>query len=117
MLIDVGAPWVPANDLLWEQVWADAPRADIEAFTLMFTAAQQQCETYAKALVPNDDDEIDVPENYRLALILQTRSLWQVAVTDPSGMIGADGFQVRLYPMDWNVKKLLRPGRAVPAVG
>lgn len=115
------SPWLdPANpdDLeLIETVWPDAPTGDepgeTAALDLYLGAAQQQCLAYLDLPVPEGETDPEmpdtIPENWRMALLLQARALWQLSVTNPAGEIGQDGFSTTPFPMDWNVKNLLKP--------
>ena len=93
--------------------WVDAPWQDSLLGDLL-EVAKIQCVAYAPAL----GEDVLAPVNYRVAQLMQTRNLWNASKADPSsGGIGEDNFVVRPYPMDWVVKNILRPKRAVPVVG
>ncbi|MDJ0336435.1 hypothetical protein QMG83_14505 [Salinibacterium sp. G-O1] len=90
--------------------WPDAPE-DYQTCGRLLEAAYIQCSEFAPAF------EGALPETYRLALIMQTRALWQSTVSDTQDGMGEGGFHVTVFPMDWTVKALLRPKRGVPVVG
>lgn len=100
------------NETTVAQEWPDAP-PDINVLGSLVDAAQIQCEAFAPVL----PDGAIVPENYRLAHLMQIRALWQSTQASPQGEIGEGGFAVQVYPMDWTVRALLRPRRGVPVVG
>ncbi|MDP4333556.1 hypothetical protein Q7F20_09245 [Curtobacterium sp. A7_M15] len=85
--------------------WRDAPLDDAQLFVLM-QSAKDQCETFAPALSG------PVPLRYRQAQAMQTRALWNAGHTNQD-QFGANGLTVTAFPMDWQVKNLLRPQRAV----
>lgn len=93
--------------------WADAePLSDLRLFQLL-ELARQQVVAYAPTLA----EDASVPTNYRQGQLMQARNLLNAAQVDPSGAIGEDTFALRPYPLDWMVKQVLRPQRAVPGVG
>lgn len=87
--------------------WRDAPIDDAELFVLM-QAAKDQCEAFAPVLTGS------VPLRFRQAQAMQARSLWNAGHTSQD-QFGAEGMTVTVFPMDWQVKALLRPTRAVKA--
>src|SRR5690606_31050141 len=116
-LIDAGTPWVSDQEL--ESLWPDAPESP--ARELWLAAAQSQCEEYAPALTTiegesGDPDQIDIPERYQIAVVMQMRALWQSIESTPQAQLGVEDIAVPVYPMDWTVKNLLRPRRRVPKV-
>jgi hypothetical protein len=96
--------------------WADAPKTD-EALASLLTAARHQCEAFAPAT--KTVDPAAIPEEYRIAHLMQARAIWQAqnTATNPAGDFEAGGQTVRVYPMDWQVKSLLRPALGVPGIG
>ena len=91
--------------------WPGAPEDDARLFDLLASARLQVTE-YAPDL-----DGAAVPVNYRAAELLQARNIWNASQTDPNGgQMNADGYSVPVYPLDWTVKQMLRPKRAVPVV-
>jgi hypothetical protein len=96
--------------------WDGAPYEDAELFELL-EVAKDQCEEFA----PNAETRTWPPAgvvtaNYRKAQLLQARNLWNSSLKDENDSIGGDGFSSRVFPMDWTVKNLLRPKRAVPVM-
>jgi hypothetical protein len=93
------------------EAWTDAPYEDDELQELL-DVARVQCLTYA----PGEPTSQMVPLRYRMAQLMQARNLWNASRQDPGGEIGGEGFAVRVFPMDWAVKNLLRPKSAVPVM-
>lgn len=91
-------------------VWADAPEVDTTLYALL-ESAKTQCIEYAPAFTGRP------PAHYRQAQLIQARNLWQSTKADDGGQLGADGFAVPVYSMDWVVKGLLRPKRGTPIAG
>lgn len=94
--------------------WRDAPGTTDLAELLV--AARHQCEAFAPVVKP--DPEV-VPEEYRIAHLMQARAIWQAqnTATSDAGDYEVGGQTVRVYPMDWQVKQLLRPASGVPGLG
>ena len=91
--------------------WRDAPSSDVVLWRLL-DMARQQVEEYARKPLPA------VPtSNLVTAQHTQARNIWNATKTDPSSQgIGDEGFVIRPFPLDWTVKQMIRPVRAVPVV-
>lgn len=86
--------------------WRDASMDDAELFVLMQTA-KDQCEAFAPALTG------PIPLRFRQAQAMQARALWNAGHVAQNDQFGGDGMTVTVFPMDWTVKALLRPQRAI----
>lgn len=97
--------------------WIDAPLDD-DVLEELLAVAEQQVIAYAPALPePAEDEELDVPVNYRRAQLQQARNLWNASKVDPSGSgIDGDSYVIRPFPLDWMIRQTLRPRRGVPRV-
>lgn len=124
--------------------WADAPYDDVQLHELL-TIAAEQCLEYAPALptvpggdtVPGDWTEdpdnpglffppadggtlptrVRIPTSYKRAQLMQSRNIWNATKQDGGQEIGPEGFAIRVFPLDFHVRQLLRPKRGVPFVG
>lgn len=96
------------------QQWPDIATMGADQATELLEVAKQQVLAYAPTLAVPDAAEI--PDSYRLAQVMQARALWQAQRAAPGGELGGDGFGVRVYPMDWQVKALLRPPAGYPGI-
>lgn len=94
--------------------WVDAREmADITLWRLLETAKGDVLE-FAPVLA----EGVPIPERYRAAQLMQARNRWNAALANPAtGDGGLDGFTLTVFPLDWQVKQLLRPTRGVPAHG
>lgn len=92
-------------------LWPDAP-VDDDILTQYLTSAQIQCAEFAPAL----PDGAEIPESYVLANVMQARAIYRSLRTGNSDQMGADGFAVTVYPLDWNIRALLRPKRGKPVL-
>jgi hypothetical protein len=59
----------------------------------------------------------EVPESWRLAQVMQARAQMRSLTAGRDDNMAADGLTVTVYPLDWNVRQLLRPKRGRPRVG
>lgn len=88
--------------------WADAPLDDVFLAQIL-DAAKLQCIAYAPALAVG----AVVPVNYLHAQLMQARALYQSVIANQQDNVGVDGFQVRVFPLDFTIRALLRPKRAI----
>lgn len=91
--------------------WPDAPTDDVLLAQILETA-RFQCETYAPIL---GVDAI-VPPNYRHGQLLQARALYTASITSQNENVGIGDYQVRVFPLDWTIRAILRPKTARPVV-
>lgn len=104
--------WLTEADI--EDYWPDA-LAEMSPAELapLLASARSQCEDFAPTL----PEDAVVPDTYRLAQAMQARALWRSVRASTGDTLGADGLSVTVFPLDWNVKALLRPHRGRPRVG
>ena len=91
--------------------WRDLPTDPRVAYELL-QVAKRDVIAYAPALAAG----APIPDSYRTAQVMHARDIWNSGVTDPSGDIGSETFATTPYPMDWMVRQVLRPKRAIPKV-
>ncbi len=105
--------WVDAaaDAELIEALWPDTPSSAPVAQAFL-DAAQIQCEEFAPALAA---EEVSAPANYKTACIMQAAALFKSGHVGGSDQITGD-YPVRVFPMDWTVKALLRPAPGIPEV-
>ena len=89
-----------------------APAAD--TMTQLLAVSWQQCVAYAPLA---GEDVESVPDGHREAHYQQARNVFNASKVNPGGSMGTDEFTLTVHPLDWHVKQLLRPRRAVPKVG
>jgi hypothetical protein len=94
------------------QQWQDAPVSDLALYALL-ESARAQCTAYARNL----HDGEAVPISWRQAQLKQTRALYMSDIANQNDSVGVDGYQVRIFPLDWNIKALLRTKAGLPVVG
>lgn len=95
--------WVPADSPLITELWPDAP-SDPDVLDELLEASYEQCAAYVPGIV-----ETPVPSRYRIAQVMQARAIQRSLVSGTGDQMGGDGYTVTVFPMDWNVRNLLRP--------
>ena len=97
--------------------WIDAPEDD-ELLQELLDVAQTSIVAYAPKIEPAPDEETEqvIPTTYRYAHLQQPKNLWNAGRVDNSGGVGDEGYVFRPHPLDWVIKQILRPRRAVPRV-
>lgn len=93
------------------ELWADAPDDDVQLFELL-DSAHTACVEFAPVI----DGAKPIPSNYRQAQLLQARAVWNSTKANAQDQIGGDGMAVTVFPLDWNVKQLLRPKKGMPVL-
>lgn len=88
--------------------WADAPLDDNFLYQIL-TSAKVQCIEYAPALAAN----AVIPTNYLQAQVMQARALYQSVIANQNDNVGIEGFAVRVFPLDFTIRALLRPKKAI----
>jgi hypothetical protein len=88
--------------------WADAPLDDVFLYQIL-DSAKNQCIEYAPALAAN----AVIPLNYLQAQVMQARALYQSVIANQNDQVGIEGFAVRVFPLDFTIRALLRPKKAI----
>ncbi len=91
--------------------WADAPLDDIFLYQIL-DSAKTQCIEYAPALATN----AVIPLNYLQAQVMQARALYQSVIANQNDQVGIEGFAVRVFPLDFTIRALLRPKKAISGI-
>lgn len=86
--------------------WLDAPDDD-DVLQRYLDAAHEACVAYAPALGEGDP----VPEGYKMAEAQQARAIYRSLTAGRSDDYGNDDIAVTVFPLDWNIRQLLRPRR------
>lgn len=90
------------------QLWADAPLDDV-FLALLLDTAKEQCVAYAPALLLG----APVPARYSQAQLTQARALYQSTIANQNDNVGVEGFTVRVFPLDFTIRAMLRPKKAI----
>lgn len=123
--------WLTTEELA--DLWPDAPEDGM--LSLLNVTAIAQLEAYAPGasnpsaplpLGAGGDGEDgyggydvaeEIPSSWKLAQLMQVRSLFNASRVDSGGSYGDAEFAYTPHPLDWQVKAILRPKRGRPAVG
>jgi hypothetical protein len=114
------------------KLWRDAP-ADDETLQLYLNSAQTAVISYAPPLTqglidalypseylfPSDNlfpMETLIPESWLLAQIMQARNIFNSSKASPGGDFEGSGYGLSAFPLDWQVRQLIRPQRALGAI-
>lgn len=109
---DIPTTWHD-RDSAREQTKSGLPVNDELLDTILEIAAQQVIEYGPLTLEATDP----VPANYRHAQLMQAKNIWSAVIVDSgSGDQGDGTFRIAPFPLDWMVRQIIRPKRAVPAV-
>ena len=101
------AAWLTVGDERLPDLWDGSADLSDAGLALVLAAAREQCEAYG----PTQPDPDNVPARWVIAHALQARALTRAGFVGAADQGGGFGDQVTVYPMDWQVKNLLRPKR------
>ncbi len=93
--------------------WIDARAIDDAMLFELLMLSQHQILEYAPVLA----EGAAIPLNYKMAQISQAKNVYNGSLVDAgSGDIGEGTFAIRPFPLDWQIKQILRPRRGTPVV-
>lgn len=91
-------------------VWADArsfPDADLQK---LLNSAHKDCFKFLDPIDGIDPEPADADDSMKLAEIYQARARYQaIKAAGQGNAVGVEGMTVTVFPLDWQVKQLLRP--------
>lgn len=110
--------------------WPDAPVDEDDGDTQLIElleVAKSAVLAYAPALDPEALVLVDgiyveagdeyVPESYRVAQLMQARNIWNSSKASPdSGTFDGGSYGLSSFPLDWQVRQILRPKRGRPVI-
>ena len=92
--------------------WDGAPEDDGTLYRLL-NLAQEQVESYAPPFFGSG-----VPERFRSAQLVQARNTFNASISNGDGSMDlGGGIVINIRPLDWAVKQMIRPPKALKAVG
>lgn len=108
------AEWLTSDDrdtlaVLWSE--SDTIMDD-EALDIYLSAAKSECLAYA----PKLRDGEPVPDGWIIAQVMHARNKYNAGATGPGGDLDGSGYGLTAFPLDWQVKQLLRPQRGLGAI-
>jgi len=109
---DTSAEW--ATLARTRSQWIDARAIQDDVVFDLLMLAQHQVLEYAPVL----EEGASVPLTYKSAQIMQAKNIYNGSLVDSgSGDIGEGSFAIRPFPLDWQIKQMLRPRRGTPVIG
>jgi hypothetical protein len=104
--------WVTAEQA--QALWADAALLDPDVLELLLESAHAD----VVAFLPDMDADPDpIPASWRLAEVYQARARHNAVLAGGDNQVGDDGQTITVFPLDWQVRQLLRPKRGRPTFG
>lgn len=107
-----------------KDLWADAGHLTDTTLQLLLNSAHRDCFRYLDPIDgldplrpgadPAPDD--DTVASLKLAEIYQARARYQAVKAAGENQVGQDGLTVTVFPLDWQVQRLLRPKDGRPSV-
>lgn len=95
--------------------WVDAPTddgADEDATLLeLLEVAKGAVLAYAPAV-----EDLEVPTNYRVAQLMQMRNIWNSSKASPAGEFDNGSYGLSSFPLDWQIRQILRPKQGKPVI-
>lgn len=105
------ATWYTAEEA--REDWADAAQIEDEQLDTLLGAAKDAVIAFAPAV---EEPLEDIPDGYRVAQLMQARNVWNSSKASPGGEFDSGEYGLSSFPLDWQVRQLIRPKRAVPVV-
>lgn len=99
-------------DELLVELWPGSADLSPAALEVVLESARDQCVAYGPALSDPDNP----PRRWLMAQALQAKALTVAGFAGAQDSTGGFGETVTVYPMDWQVKNLLRPNQGKPYV-
>ena len=95
--------------------WADAAQMTDAQLASLLGASKDAVIAYAPAV---DEPLTDIPAGYREAQLMQARNVWNSQKASPSaGEFDNGSYGLSSFPLDWQVRQLIRPKRGMPVIG
>lgn len=89
--------------------WPDAEHIPDVSLWEILEVAKGQVVEFAPAIAAG----APIPIEWKTAQRVQSRNIWNAARVAPDGTTGQDDFVIRPFPLDWHVRQILRPKRAI----
>ena len=111
------ADWYTVEEAREE--WVDAPISDgvdeDALLTQLLAVAQDAVIAYAPAV---EEALTDIPVGYRHAQLMQARNVWNSGKVSTSGDFDGGTYGLSAgFPLDWQVRQLIRPKTGRPWIG
>jgi hypothetical protein len=110
VVVDPDDEWHSVESIRLE--WPDAEHIPDASLWEILEVAKDQVLEFAPVLAAG----VSIPVTWRTAQRVQSRNIWNAARVAPDGTAGMDDFVIRPFPLDWHVKQILRPKRAIGGI-
>lgn len=100
--------------------WPDAPFDEDggdDTLTQLLEISKEAVLAFAPVSTDPAYDPDVPPEAWRMAQLMQARNIWNSGRASAGGDFDAGTFGVTSFPLDWQIRQLIRPKRAVPVIG
>lgn len=104
--------WVTTEQA--EALWADAAHLDPDVLALLLESAHADCVAFLPTMTADPDP---IPASWKLAEVYQARSRYNAVLAAGDDQVGADGQTITTFPLDWQIRQLLRPKHGKPSIG
>ncbi|WP_419707661.1 hypothetical protein [Promicromonospora sp. NFX87] len=94
-------------------LWADAATMDPDVLALLLNSAYTDCVEFLPALPEGEDYADKSTPNRMLAQAYQAKSRYNALLGGSEGG-GTAELSLTIFPLDWQVKQLLRPKKGRP---
>ena len=105
-----GTSWVTPLEV--EELWPEAAELEWPVLDRLIKSSWEQCSVFA----PDLPEGQAVPESWKVAQVMQARSTYRASLTGSNNQVGDDGMVLTVFPLDWQVRQLLRPKRGRYAI-
>jgi hypothetical protein len=107
--------WLTSEDTdVLSVLWPDSSGImNDDVLNIYLAAAKAACIAYAPALPAG---QTEIPGEWVLAQAMQARNIYNAGHASPSGGFGDPEYGLTSFPLDWQVKQLLRPQMGVGAI-
>lgn len=108
-----------------KKLWADAGNLSDETLQLLLNSAYRDCFRFLDPLDgldplrPGADPapSADLTASLRIAEVYQARARYNaVKAAGDRGEVGQEGMLITVFPLDWQVKQLIRPTPGRPTI-
>lgn len=114
-IVQADSGWLTLEDAR-EGDWADAPADDVVLWMLLESARLSVLEWTPKIERAAILEGGAPATRLLLAQIMQAKAIRTSTKAGPDDSLGAEGFTVRVFPLDWNIKQIIRPKNPRPVI-
>ena len=109
------ATWHTAGSARLE--WPDAPEDEDGGDAILDSLLEVSKEAVLAYAPAVDEPLVDIPAGYREAQLMQARNVWNSGKASPTGDFDGGQYSLTTFPLDWQVRQLIRPKVGKPVIG